>query len=142
MRWLLLDEVVAIRRGEFAHTRSRIPETSVTVELLLMEMMAQTGALLLGAEKDFQEDLVFAKIEEASFHSGFEPDQKIEIRAVSDNLRPEGAWFHAEVHTGSQKIAGGRFFLINVGRLVPNQTKPITFHENFMNHFQIRRKIQ
>ena len=142
MRWLLLDEVVAIAKSRFARTRSRIPEHPVSAELLLMEMMAQTGALLLGAEKDFQEDLVFAKIDRADFYPGFQAGEKIEINASSDHLRPEGAWFEAEINAAGGKVAQGRFFLINVGRLVPNHSFPITFHENFMNHFQIRMKVK
>lgn len=142
MRWLLLDEVVTIARRRFARTRSRIPESPVSTELLLMEMMAQTGALVLGAEKDFQEDLIFAKIEQADFYSGFQSGERIEIQASPDHLRPEGAWFDAEVNASGGKVADGRFFLINVGRLVPTQSRPITFHRNFMNYFKIREKVK
>ncbi|MBI3313219.1 MAG: hypothetical protein HYZ83_03200 [Candidatus Omnitrophica bacterium] len=142
MRWLLLDEVVTIARSRFAETRSRIPQSPVSAELLLMEMMAQTGALLLGAENDFQEDLIFAKIDRANFYSGFPSGQKIEIHATSDHLRPEGAWFDAEIKASNGKVADGRFFLVNVGRFVPTQTRPATFHENFMNYFNIREKVK
>lgn len=143
MRWVLLDEIVKIEKKITAQTRSRVPRGPVSPELLMMEMMAQTGALLLGAEKNFEEDVVFAKIEGASFESGWESGDLIQIEAASDNLRPEGAWFEASIRQmRGAKVAQGRFLLMNVGHLLPNQTKPVTFHEAFMNHFRVRDKVR
>lgn len=143
MRWLLLDEVLAIEKSRLARTRSRVPQAPVSAELLMVEMMAQTGALLLGAEKDFEEDLIFAKIESADFSKDWQIGEGLEIKATSDNLRPEGAWFDGIVSGArGQLVARGRFLLMNVGRLSPDEKKPVTFHEAFMNHFQVREKVQ
>ncbi len=141
MRWLVLDEVVEVERQKRALARSRVPEVEVSPEFLMIEMMAQTGALLIGAEKDFAEDLIFAKIESAVFEPELVPGEAIEIEA-SGEIRPEGGWLEAEIRNLKGRVAKGRFLLMNVGHLVPGSTKSITFHDAFMNHFQIRSKIQ
>ena len=142
MRWLLLDEVVFVERKIAARCRGRVPESVFSAELLMMEMMAQTGALLLGAEKDFSEDLVFAKIAEAEFETGCRPGEPLEIEARSEILRSEGAWFEAGIESSNKKIARSRFLLLSVGHLIPGNAKPITFHDAFMKHFKIREKVR
>ena len=142
MRWLLLDEVVAIEKKAQAKAASHIPaDVTLSPQLALIEMMAQTGALLLGAESDFEQDLVFAKIESADFSEGCEPGQPVEIRATSENLRTDGAWLDGSVTCGDRRIASSRFLLMNVGSL-RDDGNPVTFHEAFMRHFKIRDKVK
>ncbi len=141
MRWLLLDEIVSIQKNEKAVTRSRMPETAVSPEPILMEIMAQTGGLLLGAQKDFRKDIIFAKIETADFFDP-QPGEPLEIEATSENLRPEGSWMEAVIRTsGGRRVARSRFLLMSVGRLDPEVSEPIVFHEAFMNHFRVREKV-
>ena len=142
MRWILLDEILNIQKGSRALTRSHVPDAPFSAELLMVEMMAQTGALVLGAEKDFQQDIIFAKIESVSFSDDRRLGEPVEIEAASENLRPEGAWFDAVVRGGRGMIAEGRFLIMDVGHLVPGSEKPITFHDAFMNHFHVRSKIK
>lgn len=145
MRWLLLDEVLEIERGKRARTKSRILPEEFSPELLLLEMMAQTGGLLLGAESDFQHDVIFAKIEKARFFAGRNEmplGQTLQIEAASENLRSEGAWIQGSIQGSQGKIAEAKFLLMNVNRLIPGFPKPITFHEAFMSHFQVRQKVK
>ena len=145
MRWILLDEVVGIEKKKWAHAKSRIPSRGFSRELLLLEMMAQTGGLLLGAESDFQDDLIFAKIEKARFFHNSHPipeGENIYIEATSESLRPEGSWIDGWIKGPKGKIAESRFLLVNVKRLIPGFSKPITFHEAFMNYFQVRQKVK
>ena len=142
MRWVLLDEVVVIQKKVKALTRSHVPQTEFSPEILMIEMMAQTGALLLGAENDFQEDLVFAKIENAAFENHFRSGESVQIEAWSDELRPEGAWMEGRIEKDGVKIAQSRFLLMNMKHLLPTHQEPITFHSNFMDHFQIRDKVK
>ena len=68
MRWILLDSVELIEKGKMSRTTSRVPPSGpFETEILLIEMMAQTAGLLLGAETDFEHDIIFAKIENAKF---------------------------------------------------------------------------
>jgi len=142
MRWLLLDEVVSIEPGVKAQTQSHIPNEDVSPEFLMMEMMAQTGGLLLGAECDFKEDVIFAKIAEANFQSHYQKDERIHIEVSSENLRAEGAWMDGVITNQSGKVAESRFLLMNVGHLLPDRKTSITFHDAFMNHFCVRDKIK
>lgn len=142
MRWLLLDEVISIKKNVKASTRSRIPQEQVSPEFLMLEMMAQTGALLLGAENNYSEDLIFAKVESAVYEPPYHPGESIFIHVTSENLRPEGAWLEGQIEIGDRVIARSRFLLMNVGRLIPGQKKPITFHDNFMNYFNVHAKVQ
>lgn len=141
MRWLLLDEVLEIRKGEEARTLSRVPFGTVSPEILMIEMMAQTGGLLLGAETDFQEDLVIAKIERAVFFPGFRQGDLLTIEARCEELRPEGAWIGAHIECSGTRAAECRLLLVNVKRLVPGSPRPVTFHEAYMRHFRIRDRV-
>ena len=142
MRWLLLDEVLSINRGRYCRTKSRILDAPVSSEILLIEMMAQTAGLLLGAESDFNDDLVFTKIENAEFHQLYAQGDEIIIEATSNQLKSEGAWFDAQVRCGNRRIASARFLLMNVGRLVQDSPSSITFHDAFMNYFSVRQKVK
>ncbi len=142
MRWLLLNEVVSIEKKRKACTRGCVPAGPVSAEPLLMEMMAQTGGLLLGAEKNFQEDIIFAKIEEADFFDP-QPGEELQIEASSESLRPDGSWINATIKTPEGRIvANSRFLLIGVGRLDPSVQEPIVFHKAFMSHFRVLEKIK
>ncbi|HXV27847.1 MAG TPA: hypothetical protein VD913_02670 [bacterium] len=142
MRWLVLDEVLAIERKVRASARSHVPSSPFSPEILIIEMMAQTGALLLGAESDFKEDLVFAKIEKAAFATHFEKNQTLFIEAHSEALRTEGAWIEGSVNHEDSEIGRARFLLMNIGHLIPGKEEPVTFHHGFMDHFRIREKIK
>mgnify|MGYP001587170595 CR=1 FL=1 len=145
MRWILLDEVVGIEKRKWARTRSRIPSGEFSRELLLLEMMAQTGGLLLGAESDFQDDLIFAKIEKACFFEKsreMTEGERIAIEATSESLRSEGSWIDSSIEGQEERIAQARLLLVNAGRLIPGFPRSITFPENFLNHFQVRQKVR
>lgn len=150
MRWLVLDEVTAVEKGRKSFSRSRVPDSSqadksgapYSPEFLMIEMMAQTGALLVGAENDFSEDLVFAKIESAEFFPGFVPGEKIEIEASAEQLSASGAWLDAKIENSRGLVAKSKLLLMSVGHLISGQTIPVTFHKTFMDHFKIRSKIK
>ncbi len=142
MRWILLDEVVEICKGAFALTRSHVPEGPFSVEMILLEMMAQTGGLLLGSSHDFQNDIVFGKVEKSLFHGPFPKGAALEIKAVSTESRAEGAWFEASIHSSGKLLAESRFFLANAGLLLPERKSSVTFPEPFLNHFHVREKVK
>jgi 3-hydroxymyristoyl/3-hydroxydecanoyl-(acyl carrier protein) dehydratase len=141
MRWLLLDKVLSIRKGKKAVTESRVPKAPYSSEVLFVEMMAQTGGLLVGAESDYQKDVIFAKIESATFTPVPKPGTPIVIEAMSDGLAAEGGWIEGVITCAEGTIARAKLLLMSVGRLIPENQRPITFHDNFMNHFKVREKI-
>jgi 3-hydroxymyristoyl/3-hydroxydecanoyl-(acyl carrier protein) dehydratase len=141
MRWLLLDEISEIRVNDRACAKSRIPEAMVHPEFLMIEMMVQTGSLLLGLESDFSQDVILTKIETAEFFPGWRPGDTVHIESVCDQLRTEAAWLLGEVRGVKGPVSKSRFLLMNVGHFEPTRKDSITFHKRFMDHFNIRQKI-
>ena len=141
MRWLLLDKVHSICKGKKVITSSKVPQAPYSAEVLFIEMMAQTGGLLVGAESDYQKDLIFAKIENVTISHVPVAGTPIQIEAWSESLGPDGGWLEGMISDAKGGIAKGKFLLMTVGHLVPEQTRSITFHDAFMNYFNIREKI-
>lgn len=141
MRWLLLDDIERIEKGKRAVAQSRVPAAEYSREVLMTEMMAQTGAVLLGAESDYQKDMVFAKIEFAEFLPPYQAGQRLRIEATAEGFRPEGAWIDGVIRTGDREVARGRLLLMQLEGLIPGHGKPVTFHQEFMEHFKVREKV-
>lgn len=142
MRWLLLDEILTIEKGVAAETRSHVPECEFSAEPLLIEMMAQTAGLLLGAESNYEKDVIFAKIESVEFVGLLQAGEPLWIRATSEALKPDGAWIDAVIEKDGEEVAKARILLMAVENLLPGQKNSITFHEAFMNYFQVLSKVQ
>ncbi len=98
----------------------------------LVELMAQAGAILLGAESRFEEDVVFTKIEGVQFLGRPEADKHLEIQVETESLRREGGWFLGRIFQEGNKIVEGRVLLMNVGRLRPDGAGPITFPQELV----------
>lgn len=141
MRWLLLDQVLSVHKGKKAVASSRVPKAPYSREVLFVEMMAQTGGLLVGAESDYQKDLVFAKIENAAIHDLPEPGTPIRIEAGSESLGPEGGWLEATITCDRGPVAAAKLLLMAVNGLSQRQKGSITFHKAFMDHFDVRGKV-
>ncbi len=141
LRWNLLEEVLQIERGQRARTLGRLPDGDVSPEFLMLEMMAQTAGLAFGAMSDFNSDVVFAKVEGASFDSHPPAGAILEVEAAAEELREEGCWFHGNVSVRGRPLAEARLMLLNAGRLQPVPGKSVTFHEKFMKHYRILEKI-
>ena len=150
MRWLVLDEVISVEKGKKSFSRSRVPATGkageppalYSAEFLMIEMMAQTGALLVGAENDFSEDLVFAKVELAEFFPGYASGEEIKIESSAEQVSSAGGWLEAKIENSCGLIAKSKLLLMNVGHLISGQTVSVTFHKQFMEHFEIRSKVK
>lgn len=142
MRWVLIDEIIEIRKGRRALLRSHIPSSSVFPGFLVVEMMAQAGALLLGPESAFTENLVFAKIDSIKFGTPLYAGDSLEIEAWSDQLKGEGAWINVRAVKENGMAAEGSLLLMSAGNLLPGRKSSITFHENFMSHFRVREKVR
>lgn len=141
MRWLLLEKIHSIHKGKKAVASSKVPKAPYSREVLFIEMMAQTGGLLVGAESDYQKDLIFAKIEHATIASVPEPGTPLQIEAWSESLGAEGGWLEATITCAEGLVARAKLLLMAVSGLSAGQTKSVTFHESFMKHFNVREKI-
>lgn len=141
MRWLLLEKVLSIHKGKKAVTSAKVPKAPYSPEVLFIEMMAQTGGLLVGAESDYRKDLIFAKIENATITNIPKYGTPLQIEAWSESLGAEGGWLEATITCAGGLVARAKFLLMAVAGLSAGQTKSITFHEAFMDHFNVREKV-
>jgi hypothetical protein len=125
MSWVWLDGVESFEKEKQVKAWKRWEESFP--QCYLIELIAQAGAILLGAESGFQEDIVFIKIEGVEFLSRPEGGKRLEIEAESERLRREGGWFSGRVFQEGKKVLQGRILLMNVGRLRPQGEGSITF---------------
>ena len=102
MRWIWIDRFTEFRRGEFARSVKQLslaedvfaehfPGYPVMPAALLLEGLAQTGGILVGEARDFQEKVVLAKISKAVFRGEAIAGDEITFEATVLYVRPEGA---------------------------------------------------
>lgn len=125
MSWIWLDGVESFEK-EKSIRAWKVWEAQFPLAYLV-ELMAQAGAILLGAESDFQEDLVFTKIENVEFLGIPQAGERLEIVVEPEGLRREGGWFRGRIFQAETPVLEGRVLLMNVGRLRPDGQGPITF---------------
>ena len=125
MGWIWLDGVETFEKGERVSAWKEWEDSFPLA--YLVEMTAQAGAILLGAESDFQNDIVFTKIENVEFLGLPRGGERLAIEVEPESLRMEGGWFRGRIFQDGKKILEGRMLLMNVGRLRPDGQGPITF---------------
>ena len=135
MSWIWLDGVTSFEKAKSVKAwkdwQGSFPLT------YLIEMVAQAGAILLGAESNFEDDVVFTKVEAVQFLEKPEPGKRREIETVPENLRREGGWFSGRIFQGENKIMEGRVLLMNVGRLRPDGRGPVTFPQTLIEALKV-----
>lgn len=125
MSWVWLDGVETFEKGKKVSAWKKWDASFPLT--YLVEMIAQAGAILLGAESRFESDVVFTKIEAVEFLVLPEGEKRLLIEVEPEGLRLEGGWFRGRIFQGENKILEGRVLLMNVGRLRPDGQGPITF---------------
>ncbi len=80
---------------------------------LMIEGMAQTGGILVGAVREFKEKVILAKINQAAFARLVRPGEQIVYRAAISQLNETGA--SIEGHIASRTWHGGTPVELAVG---------------------------
>ena len=142
MRWKLLDEVIEICPKHSAHAKAEFPSSEASWQTLVIEMMAQLGGLIVGAETDFSKDVIFAKIEKVIYHGEILNPSKLDVHAFSDQVGIDGGWINGVVSQQGHKICEAKMLLMNVGALNDQQSESMTFHSQFMDYYHIREKVK
>lgn len=130
MSWVWLDGIEAVEKGR--RVEAWKDWDALFPSAYLIEMMAQAGAVLLGLESDFQDDIVFTKIENVEFIGRPMNCKRLKIEVAPDGLRREGGWFQGRIFQEGKKIVEGRVLLMNIGRLRPDSTGPVTFPKQLL----------
>jgi len=102
MRWIWIDKfekfevnvaAVAIKNVSLAeeHLHDHFPGFPVMPASLMIEGMAQTAGILVGAARNFQEKVILAKIGKASFLRLVRPGEQLVYSARIVNVSEQGA---------------------------------------------------
>jgi len=150
--WRILSAVDQIIPGQYAKARAQNWMSDYAPEFLMLEMMAQTGGLVIGSQHDFAGNVVFAKVESAEFgtiskSAGLESNLALlemvplVIEAFArEGVGEQGSWIEAHVLAGETKVASAKLFLIDAGDLDGSNIS-VTFHPEFLEYYQVRNKI-
>ncbi|HCM42902.1 MAG TPA: hypothetical protein DIS66_06305 [Candidatus Omnitrophica bacterium] len=139
--WRILSTVDQIIPGQYAKTRAQNWVSDYAPEFLMLEMMAQTGGLVIGAQHDFAGNVVFAKVESAEFSSLGAPTSGLIVEAFArEGVGEQGSWIEAHILAEETKVASAKLFLIDAGDLDGSNIS-VTFHPEFLEYYQVRQKI-
>ncbi len=125
MRWIHIDKIVELRRGEFCravkcvslaadYLTDHFPTYPVMPESLIMEGMAQTGGILVGHYHDFKEKVILAKFPKAVFHRMVKPGDQMIFEATAEDLQKEGSRVNGKVWVGKDLVAEISAMFVNL----------------------------
>lgn len=113
MRWIWIDKfekfevnvcAVAIKNVSLAeeHLHDHFPGFPVMPASLMIEGMAQTAGILVGAARNFQEKVILAKIGRASFSRLVRPGEQLVYAAKIVNVSEQGAAIEGTISSRTQ----------------------------------------
>jgi 3-hydroxyacyl-[acyl-carrier-protein] dehydratase len=116
VRWLWIDKFTeftshksasAVKCATLAedHMHDLYPDYPIVPHSLIVEGFAQTGGMLVGESRNFEEKVILAKIGKAIFHRLVRPGETIEFSTVVDQLNEQGASVRGTVKCGSELVA-------------------------------------
>ena len=124
MRWIWIDKfekfevnvaAVAIKNVSLAedHLHDHFPGFPVMPATLMIEGMAQTAGILVGAAREFKEKVILAKIGKASFSRLVRPGDQLVYSARIVNVSEQGAAIEGTITC--RTMAGGQPAEVPVG---------------------------
>ncbi len=117
MRWIWIDRfeifepgqrAVAIKNVSLAedHLHDHFPGFPVMPASLMIEGMAQTSGILVGAARDFREKVILAKIGKASFQRLVRPGEQIVYDACISQVNEMGASISGKIRVRCTNAEG------------------------------------
>ena len=148
MRWDLLEKFEILKKGEYARAvksfsgdedffGEHFPGRPLVPEPLLVEMIAQTGGVLMGLGFDFKKEVILAKITEARFLREVSPPCRLLAEAWIKEGREEGAWISGTVKHGNECVARADILLVAMDLFDQGRRRQVVFNENFLRHFDV-----
>ncbi|MGQ0636696.1 MAG: 3-hydroxyacyl-ACP dehydratase FabZ family protein [Planctomycetaceae bacterium] len=116
MRWFWIDRFLEFHSGSHAtaiknvtlaedHLHDHFPGFPVMPGTLIIEGLAQTGGILLGEARQYQNPVILAKISNATFHSWACPGDTLTYTAKLLDVRTDGGIVECEARVGSRLVA-------------------------------------
>src|SRR5438477_10803032 len=144
MRWIWIDKfekfevnvaAVAIKNVSLAeeHLHDHFPGFPVMPASLMIEGMAQTAGILVGAARNFQEKVILAKIGKARFERLVRPGEQLVYAAKIVHVTEQGAAIEGTI---TSRTSGGEVAVGVVDMMfshIDNIMEGVTFAEfNFV----------
>src|SRR3954466_12141945 len=116
MRWIWIDKftqftskqsATAVKNVSLAeeHLHDLYPAYPIVPHSLIVEGMAQTGGILVGEARNFEEKVILAKVGRATFHRLVRGGETISFAARIDQLNEAGASISGTVKVGDALVA-------------------------------------
>lgn len=148
MRWELVDKFEVIKKGALSRATKSFsgkedffaehhPGSPTVPEPLFIEMVAQAGGVLYGLGIGFKKEVILAKIEGVSFPKPVHPPCRLDIEAVIEEEREEGAWIAGTVREKGVLVASVKLMLVAVESLSGLAPGKIVFNDKFLSHYDI-----
>lgn len=151
MHWVWIDKFIEYEPGKRAvaiknvslaedHLHDHFPGYPVMPGSLMIEAMAQTGGILVGAAKNFKEKVVLAKISKAVFHELVRPGDQLRLEAVVENITEEAAAIRGTITKGETLVGEISMMFSHVDQNMAGEEYPeenFVFNEKFMDILQI-----
>lgn len=131
MRWTWIDRFTAFEPGRSAtavkclslaedHFADHFPGFPVMPAPLILEGLAQTGGILVGAANRYEKNVVLAKMS-AKFHREATPGEQLTYTTRMVDLGDSGARVAGEVRSGTELVAEADIMFAHVA---PEQLPP------------------
>jgi len=149
MRWIWIDRFTEFTPGVSAaaiknvslaeeHLRDHFPGYAVMPPSLIIEGMAQTAGILVGQAREFQENVILAKIRKAEFHDYAVPGDQLRYQARIETIDDTGAATAGEVFLNNRPMGRVDLMFSHVSRSnasVPLPDHNFVFTDEFMSLF-------
>ena len=140
MRWIWIDKFEEFNSGKNAvavknvtlaeeHLHDHFPGFPIMPECLMIEAMAQTGGILVGEAKNFEEKVILAKIKKAAFFDYVRPGDTIKLYAEIESIAPEAAGIAGKITCGDKLIAEISLMFSHIDQNISGKKFP---EENFV----------
>ena len=147
MRWIWIDTFTEFVSGETAtavksvslaeeYLHDHFPGYPVMPPSLMIEGMAQTAGILVGEARNFEENVILAKIRRARFDEYCVPGDRIAYRAKIESIEPAGATTSGVVLRNDAEIGRIDLMFSHVDRSMADVGLPehnFVFGEQFLN---------
>ena len=145
MRWFWIDRFEQFEPGKRAvavkcvtlaeeHLHDHFPFYPVMPNCLILEGMAQTGGILVGQIRNFEEKVVLAKVTKAVFHRHVRPGDSLRYEAVLENISEAGASIAGTATCQGERVAEIALMFSHVDQNMAGMEFPeenFVFHDNF-----------
>jgi len=132
MRWIWIDRFLAFESGKFARAVKNLsraedvyaehfPGYPVMPAALVLEGLAQTGGILVGEARNFQEKVVLAKITRAVIHRDMLAGERLIYETTVQVLRDEGVQIAGRVLVENQVTVEAEIFFAHLDQAMSSK---------------------